>query len=143
MAMPKNPIGSTVITDEQGTCTAFHKACKSCQVELTSRNRPGDGRLQCKACAASKARDVWNDAQVAKASAPPQPSPQSSIALEQPAAAPAIKNRVEALHTMNPAHLKVHALLTKFLLNPTIKTAKDDLLAGLLDYEIKELIRFR
>ena len=44
--------------------------------------------------------------------------------------------------TVNPEAHQVYLLLTKFLLYPTIQTTKDELLAGLVNYEIKERIRF-
>jgi intracellular sulfur oxidation DsrE/DsrF family protein len=39
------PRGSTVRTDEEGSYVAYHRVCNNCNVELTSRNRLSDRRL--------------------------------------------------------------------------------------------------
>ena len=48
----------------------------------------------------------------------------------------------ESHHTVSPERQAIHSLLTKFLLYPALKDAKDNLLASLVDYELKERFRF-
>ena len=180
MALAENPRGSTVRSDDQGSYVAYHRICKNCQIELTSRNRAADGSLKCKSCSTAD----WNSIYGGLGSAPryqrkpnadgtiPDRLPAESRPVKRPAIKPALDStamsavvpasvidqtraaalradlisradrQAESHHTVSPERQRVHALLTKFLLYPTIKTAKDDLLAGLVDYEINERIRF-
>jgi hypothetical protein len=159
-----HPSGSTVRTDEEGSYVAYHRVCKNCNVELTSRNRPSDGSLKCKPCARANRQAIYaSPDRLASEANPDRPrrtrtgsvvevaakSASECQAVKRPATASRVdsvstaERLAESHHTVSPERQRIHALLTKFLLYPTIKTAKDDLLAGLVDYEIKELIRFR
>jgi hypothetical protein len=159
------PRGSTVRTDEEGSYVAYHRVCKNCNVELTSRNRPSDGSLKCKSCARANRQAIYaSPDRLATEANPDRPRRNrtrtgSVVAVaEIPASEcqvvkrPATTSRVDSVsaadrlaeshHTVSPERQRIHSLLTKFLLYPTIQTTKDDLLAGLVDYEIKERIRF-
>jgi ribosomal protein L37AE/L43A len=145
--LPEHPIGSTVRTDEQGSYVAYHKICKNCQVELTSRNRVSGGALKCKTCQASDAKVAWREA----AGWPNQMGRPRTVSgnpasepVTKPASAPVTKaeRQSEAHHTVNPERQAVHSLLTKFLLYPTHKETKDNLLDALVTYEIKDRFRF-
>jgi hypothetical protein len=157
------PSGSTVRTDEEGSYVAYHRVCKNCNVELTSRNRPSDGSLKCKSCARANRQAIYaSPDRLASEANPDRPRRTRTGSVVAVAAMPASECQVvkrpattskvdsvsaadrlaESHHTVSPERQRVHSLLTKFLLYPTIKAAKDDLLAGLVDYEIKERIRF-
>ena len=136
---PANPRGSTVRTDEQGSYIAFHKVCGNCQVELTSRNRAPCGSLKCVTCLATNQRGRWaanHPASVPRGPAKPKGDLPSVVS------APRSERHSEAHHTVSPERQAIHSLLTKFLLYPTIAAAKENLLAGLVDYELKERFRF-
>jgi len=143
--LAENPKGSTVRTDEQGSYVAYHRVCRNCTVELTSRNRGSGGALKCKTCQASDAKVIrreatgWPNQMGRPRTVNPTTEPAS-----KPSSPPITKadRHSESHHTVSPERQKVHALLTKFLLYPTLKSMKDDLLAGLVDYEIKERFRF-
>jgi hypothetical protein len=111
MTAVKVPRGSTVRTDEVGEYIAFHRYCKYCGTELTSRNRPQD-TLQCRDCFNGRVRD----ATAAKRSEPKPP-------------------------TGGHERQAIHHLLTAFLAQPKTKEYKDKLLAALVDYELKEWFR--
>jgi hypothetical protein len=142
---PANPRGTTTRTDDQGEYLAFHKICNNCQVELTSRNRAQCGSLKCMTCAATSAREKlraatgWPNQMGRPRTVNPATEPAS-----KPSSPPITKadRHSEAHHTVSPERQRIHALLTRFLLYPTLKSMKDDLLAGLVDYEIKERFRF-
>jgi len=144
---PANPRGTTTRTDDQGEYLAFHKICNNCQVELTSRNRAPCGSLRCMVCSATQSRERARDTygyqpRVPKADRPPVAVSSAVPAIERSRPITKLDRHSESHHTVSPERQKVHALLTKFLLYPMLKSMKDDLLAGLVDYEIKERFRF-
>lgn len=147
--LPEHPIGSTVRTDDDGSYVAYHRVCRNCQIELTSRNRGSGGVLKCKTCQASDLKASRREAtgwpnQMGR---PRKPKPDGTID-DKPVKRVSVdsvskaEKLMESHHTVSPERQRIHALLTKFLLYPTLKSMKDDLLAGLVDYEIKERFRF-
>lgn len=149
MAMPEHPKGSTVRTDDDGSYVAYHRICNNCQVELTSRNRSTCGSLKCKTCVATSAREKLRAAtgwpnQMGR---PRKPNPDGTIP-DKPVSKPSVvsvtrfERHAESHHTVSPERQAVHSLLTKFLLFPTLPSTKAALLAGLVDFELKERFRF-
>ena len=147
---PANPRGSTVRTDDDGSYIAYHKVCHNCQVELTSRNRSPCGSLKCKTCMATTAREKlrattgWPNQMGRPRKLNPDGAISEILPVKQPSvvSAPRSERHSEAHHTVSPERQAIHSLLTKFLLYPTIAAAKENLLAGLVDYELKERFRF-
>jgi len=154
MALAEHPRGSTTRTDKDGTYIAYHRVCNNCQVELTSRNRAATGSLKCKVCQGSDAYEVRKAKSLVDANYVPRPyQPQqrteqgnvmraAAVRTLEQSTDRALMKQLGTHHKVNPERQLVHSLLTKFLMAPTIKSLKDDLLAGLVDYEIKERFRF-
>jgi hypothetical protein len=126
MHLPEHPKGSTTHTDQQGSFVAYHKVCKKCQIELTSRNRQSGGALKCKECARVIAKDLRQEI---GGEPRPRGRPRKTA------------SGTEVHHGINPERQEVHSLLTQFLTYPLIETMKDDLLAGLVTFEIRALCR--
>jgi len=131
MAMPKHPKGSTVRTDELGTYIHFHRRCKVCEAELTSRNRPTDGSLKCKECIQVTARQVYEADHPRPVKETPTPEITSDL------------SAVKATRLKKPPggaeRQAIHHLLTAFLARPTIKDHKDALMNALLIHELQAL----
>jgi hypothetical protein len=156
------PRGSTVRTDEEGSYVAYHRVCNNCNVELTSRNRPSDRSLKCKPCARANRQAIYASPGFLTAKADPDKKRRNRTRIGSVVAVAAMPTQMvkrpattsminsvsaadrlaESHHTVSPERQAIHSLLTKFLLYPTLKNAKDNLLAGLVDYEIKERFRF-
>jgi hypothetical protein len=112
-------LGTTTHTDEQGSYIKYHKACHNCHVELTSRNRDPNRSLRCMPC---QKEYRWTQ------SNPSQP-------LEARKSRP---RKLTALHhAVSPERQRVHNLLTTFLCNPLYSYTKSNLLAALVDHELK------
>lgn len=148
--LAEHPKGSTVRSDEQGSYIAYHKVCHNCQVELTSRNRSPCGSLKCKTCMATTAREKLRAAtgwpnQMGR----PRKSTLEVASLDKP---PVTESPVVSVtrserdvglhHSVNPERQKMHSMLTKFLMHPTSRAAKEELLDGLVSFELKERFRF-
>ena len=148
--LAEHPKGSTVRTDEQGSYVAYHKVCHNCQVELTSRSRAGCGSLKCMACIATSARDRlrvatgWPNQKMGRPRKPTlevAPIDKPPLA-ESPLVSVTRSERDVGLHhSVSPERQKMHSMLTKFLMHPTSRAAKEELLDGLVSFELKE--RFR
>jgi reverse gyrase len=148
--LAENPKGSTVRTDEQGSYVAYHKICNNCQVELTSRNRALCGSLKCMTCLSVNSRDRWRETngwpnQVGRLrKLNPDGTALDRLPVKRPVVDSVSKTEklMESHHTVSPESQRVHALLTRFLMHPTITGTKEALLGGLVDYELKERFRY-
>jgi hypothetical protein len=127
--LAEHPKGSTVCIDQQGSYVAFHKLCNTCSIELTSRNRAPGGNLRCRGCTATRAKRGWTGT---------EGGGDASQRLDKPMPV----KPVPPNHSGNPSWQKIRSLLTEFLLYPKAKGTKDELLAALVDYEIKDRFRF-
>ena len=122
MASPKAT--TEISADQYGQFVTFiNRYCKVCSVQLTSRNRH-DHQNFCKTHGLEHDRARMETKR--SSNSPDQRRAPMQVVLQ---------------HTTNPDRQKVHSLLTKFLTNPRSKITKDDLLSGLVDYEL--IIRFR
>lgn len=115
MTLNNIPNGATVRTDADGEYIHFHRRCKDCEAELTSRNR-SQGALVCKPCVALRVKEKISSLSTAGMPRTKKPP-------------------------INPEQKGIHSLLTAFLARPTIKELKDELLDALVTHELKE--RFR
>ena len=146
----EHPRGSTVRSDDEGSYIAFHKVCRNCQIELTNRNRPPCGSLKCKTCMACdalvKRREAtgWPNQMGRPRKLNPDGTALDRLPVKRPVVDSVSKAEklMESHHTVSPERQRVHALLTRFLLHPTITDTKEALLAGLVDYELKERFSF-
>ena len=118
LGKPKYP--QEIANDAHGSYVVYiGKACKVCQVQLTSRNRYGF-QMFC------NTHGLQHD--------------RLRMAVKRDSHAPS-KKQPEAHHVPSPAKQRLHGLLTAFLDRPTVPITKADLLAGLVDYELVQ--RFR
>ena len=123
MSAQSIPPGATLRSDSDGEYVHFHKLCKHCSVDLTSRNRVQSGAIVCRECFNRVARE------------------RAAIARTDPNYKPRRSDKSTGVHIENPDRQKVHQLLTRFLCNPTSKAYKDVLLSELVTYEIRERMR--
>lgn len=122
-------------SDVYGDYTIYvNRSCKTCSIQLTSRNRYGKFQNLCKTHGLEHDRARM----AAKRGGSKPVDPRGNRPPDQRTGTTRV---METHHAANPERQKVHSLLTKFLINPKSKITKDELLSSLVDYEL--INRFR
>ena len=112
------------VIDDDGAYLVFDRTCKTCQVQLTSRNRK-QAALLCKACDAAAERARY----LAKPTRKPRKSRASWLTKQDQA------------RRADPSRKKAHVLLDAFLTFPLDSAGKAQLTSYLTTLEIAAYMR--